>query len=376
MFILLTKKTKVLQIVSGLDGGGVENILYNYYSIMDRNLIEMDIIVHSPYIGKMENKFKELGCEIYHVTPKKENILMNFFEINKIIKNGKYDVVHSRQDYRSFPSLFAAKIHKVNKRVVHCHIAYLPEKFKQTISRKLFTWLTKKTSTNYFACSVGAGKWFYGINDYHKGKVSVLNNAIKVDKFSFNENVRAAKRKEMGLEKRFVIGTIGRFTYQKNHQFLIRIFEKIHNKNPNAILLLTGKDELEHEIRQQVEELNLSNSVIFLGIRDDVDELMQVMDVFLLPTRYEGWGNVLIEAQISGLKCITSKDVVPKETKVTNCIEYLSLNESIDTWANSVLKYSNGYERSDKSGDIKNAGFDVLTQANRLERFYTSGIWE
>ena len=182
---------------------------------------------------------------------------------------------------------------------------------------------SKKYATDYFACSELAGRWLFGDKTFEQGKVTIINNAIDLDKFKYDEKVRKEKRKELNInDDTLVVGHIGRFVAQKNHTFLIDIFSELHKKEKNSILLLIGQGPLIGEIKQKVETLGISDSVKFLGQRDDVNELYNAMDLFLFPSLYEGLGMVLIEAQANGLPCIASTEV-PKNARVSKKISFV-----------------------------------------------------
>ncbi len=173
------------------------------------------------------------------------------------------------------------------------------------------------------------------------------------------------------MEKAFVVGHIGRFTYQKNHEFLLLSFACLRKKRPDAVLLLVGGGDLEPEVRRQAAVLGVEDALRFLGLRDDVQELMQAMDVFALPSRFEGLGLVLIEAQTAGLRAVAST-AVPPEAKVTELLTYLPLESGPEIWADELLKAADGYERTNRRRQIMEAGYDLSGQAARIEQLYES----
>lgn len=222
--------------------------------------------------------------------------------------------------------------------------------------------------TDYWACSEIAGKWMFKNRNFR-----VIHNAINVSDFVYNESIRQKVRTQLGLLKdEFVIGHVGRFSYQKNHDFLIDVFNEVHRRLPEAVLILIG-DAVEDELylnkaKQKVKELNLVENVRFLGIRNDVPDLMQAMDCFLFPSRFEGLGIVIIEAQTAGLPCYVSS-VIPNEVKITNLVDFISLNESPENWAEKIIKNKN-YKRKDISKEIIKAGYDINTEIKKMQKFY------
>lgn len=360
---------KVLHIVSALNGGGVENLLLNYYTHMDKDRFKFDFIVHGDNIGALESNFKRLNSAIYHIPSKHESFLKNLSAMKQIITDGNYDVVHVHQGTIGVFPMYYAKKAGVKVRINHSHIAYKEKTFFEKIIDILFLPFLKKYSTHWFACGLDAGRFLWGDKAVENGKVIVMNNAIDIDKFTFNADMRRRKRKELALDDKFVIGNVGRFTYQKNHEFLIKIFSEIHQKDNSAVLLLIGEGEFEEDVKEQVKNLGLSEAVKFLGIRNDVPELLQAMDVFLLPSRYEGLPVVLVETQAAALKSVAS-DTITKEVKVTNYLDYISLERDPEYWANEVLRYRDGYERYNTSEEIKNGGYDIRLEAGKLEQIY------
>ena len=230
---------------------------------------------------------------------------------------------------------------------------------------------SKRYATHYFCCSELAGRWLFGNKTYDQGKVYLLNNAIDVDKFKYDEKIRKEKRKELNIkDNQLVIGHIGRFVQQKNHEFLIDIFNEIYKQDKNAILLLIGEGPLKEEIQNKVNELGLDKNVKFLGQRSDANELYQAMDLFLFPSLYEGLGMVLIEAQCAGLPCIASIEV-PQIAKISDKFVFENLKENPKKWADICLKFlkeKSIRKNSEKSLNIQN--YNIKNEAKKLKNKY------
>ena len=219
-------------------------------------------------------------------------------------------------------------------------------------------------------CSELAGRWLFGNKEYDNGNVYLLNNAIDLDKFKYNESLRKEKRKELGIsDDTLVIGHVGRFVEQKNHRFLIDVFNEVHKQEENSILLLAGQGPLMEEMKEKVKILGIEESVKFLGQRNDINELYQAFDVFCLPSLYEGLPVVGVEAQATGLLCVFSDDMT-KETKVLDATEFLSLNQSVEVWEKHILKSFEEYTRKINQTEIKNNGFDIRNEAKKLSDYY------
>ncbi len=360
---------KVLQIMSSLkNAGGVQSVIRNYYCNMDTENIKFDFVVHSYDESEFKNILESWGCRIFCVTPQRVNIFKYIKEVNQIIKKGNYDIVHNHQHFKGVITLYLAKKNKVPNRIAHCHTVAIKEKFFTKATRYILTKLLKYSATHWFACGIMAGKWLYGEKAYNSGKVQIMNNAIDTKKFGYNEMTRNKVRKALNLEGKTVIGNVARFTYPKNHEFLLKVFEQIYHKNKDALLLLVGDGELEKDVRKQVSDFDIDNAVIFLGARNDVNELMQAMDVFLLPSRFEGLPVVLVEAQCTGLKCIVS-DKITEEINVTNNITYVPLDYPPEKWAEIVLNNIH-YVRTDNSDLVRANEYDIYFEAKKLQETY------
>ena len=222
-------------------------------------------------------------------------------------------------------------------------------------------------ATDFLACSEDAADWLYG-DKISKDKIVIIPNSIESDAFKFDDAVRTEYRKKLGYQKTdFVIGHVGRFAYQKNHKFLLEVFKDVAEKNDCAKLLLTGTGELENEIKSATAQYGLENKVQFLGKRDDVNGLMQAMDLFAFPSRFEGLGVVLIEAQAAGLKCIAS-DQVPHNANITDNVVFLPLDKC--KWAEQIQKYKSDYSRKDMSQKIEDQGFGIKSMIMKIENVY------
>ena len=283
-------------------------------------------------------------------------------------------MVHSHINSLSIFPLCAAKIANVKIRIAHSHSSAGSNELKRNIIKYILRPFSKIFPTNFLACSEFAGIWLFGKNFMNTGEVKVLNNAIDTSKFSYNVEIRDKIRKYEKLENKFVVGHVGRFVNQKNHSFLLKIFYEIHKLDQNSILILLGDGPLRKSIEEEARDLGIENSVRFLGIKENVNEYMQAMDIFLLPSFYEGLPVVGVEAQTAGLRCIFSTNVT-KEAKLTNNVEYLDLNDGEKTWAEVALKYKN-FERKNTAQIIIERGFDIKHEAKKLEKYYLELVEE
>lgn len=234
---------RIVHVTSSLDGGGIASLLFEYCSRMKKN-INFDFILTAEKEGILENKFRNMGCRIYHIPQLRKNPYGSIKSLYQILKNNKYDIIHAHGDYRSFNSLLIAKILGIKNRIVHSHLAYIPETLKQKIERKIFVPLVKMISTQLMACGKDAAIWMWGKNDVNNGRVFIMANAIDTKKFLYNEDKRIELRKKYKIKNNLVIGNVARFSFQKNHIFLLEIFKEILELKKDAVLVLIGDGEL------------------------------------------------------------------------------------------------------------------------------------
>lgn len=359
----MSEPIRVLQVVTYMGRGGLETMLMNYYRNIDRNKVQFDFLTHRDERWDYDDEIESLGGKIYHL-PKLNPFSKNYLNaLDKFFKEHKeYQIVHCHQDCLSGVVLKVAKKNGVKFTIAHSHNANQDKNLKYLI--KLFEKRKiPKYADKLFACGNEAGRWMFNTDNFE-----VLNNAIDTDLYTYNAEKASKVKKEFGIENKFVVGHVGRFNPQKNHEFLIDVFNEIQKIKEDSVLMLVGDGDLRQEIEKKVQDLGLSEKVIFTGIRSDVNDLMQGMDVFLFPSLYEGLGIVLIEAQAAGLKCIIS-DTIPKDGIITDDVLSLSLNQSPVIWANEVLKYK-GYKRSNNKELIEKADYDIKNNAKKLEQFY------
>lgn len=320
---------RIAQIVGKWLGGGVEAVVMNYYRHIDHSKVQFDFICDDDSTNIPYDEIEKLGGKVILIPPY-QKVFKYQKELRRVLREGKYKIVHSHINTLSVFPLYAAKKVGVPVRIAHSHSTTNKKEWKKNLLKQVLRPFSKKYATNYMCCSELAGRWLFGDKTYDEGKVYLLNNAIDLDKFKYDKKIRDKKRKELGIkEDTIVIGHIGRFVAQKNHTFLIDIFNQFHKKEKNSILLLAGQGPLQEEIKNKVRELGLDDSVGFLGQRNDANELYQAFDVFLLPSLYEGLPVVGVEAQASGLLCFFSDDMT-KETKVLDSTVFMSLSNTAE----------------------------------------------
>lgn len=359
---------RILHIVTYMGRGGLETFLMNLYRAADREQIQFDFLVHREFQADYDDEIEALGGKIYRLprlnpfSPSYHRALNTFFR-----EHPEYQIVHCHQDCLSAIPLAAAKKAGVPVRIAHSHNASQDKNLKYLLKLHYMKKIPD-AATHFFACSKAAGEWMFPGQS-----VTLVNNGIETKRFVFSPKVREEVREELGFQDELVLGHVGRFSPQKNHEFLIDIFKEVHVRCPKAVLLLVGEGPLEAQIQKKTEDLGLTDAVRFLGLRTDVNRLYQAMDVFVMPSHYEGLGIVAIEAQTAGLRCVLS-DTIPPECMITDYIAFISLHSSADIWAEQILLSMTG-ERRDWRGEVTAAGYDIKNTAILLQNFYLEN-WE
>lgn len=357
---------RVLQMTASLYSGGSQNMIINLYKAIDRNKIQFDFIVDHPELDDLKPVVEELGAKIY-VMPK--FVGTNVLEVKKawnsfFKEHPEYKIIHSHS--RSYAAIYLkiAKEHGL-KTIIHSHNTSNGSGIKSRI--KDFLQKDLRNVADYFiGCSLNAGKWLFGEKIVNSDKFYVLNNAIDVNKFKFNKEIRDKYRKELNLENNKVFIQVGEFNDQKNHKFTVELFKELVKKEPNSKLLLVGNGEYYKDIENMINSYNLNDNIVLLGRRNDVDNLLMASDIYLMPSNFEGLSLAAIEAEASGIKCLLS-DKVSKDVDITGLCEFIPLD--INMWLNKCLENKN--DRVDTSNKIIEAGYDINTTAKWLEEFYS-----
>lgn len=361
----MTKQIKVCQALHGIVGGGSEQVVLNYCSRMSD--IHFDLLYQYEPNPQILERFKETGFNCIQIPDKVHHPIKHLWAIFRILKNGHYDVVHSHLDwYLNAYVMFLAWLAGVPKRIAHHHQAYHLTNPLMKLLCAMLRIPNKVFSTHWLACGKAAAENGWGKRTVANGKVTILPNAIDPERFKFDEVARKRIREQYGIaEDDFVMGHVGRFFSQKNHTFLVDIFAELCKGHPNSKLLMLGDGPLQKEIRQKVESLGLSNKVVFVGLQKDPAPFYSAMDVFCFPSLWEGLGIVLVEAQCSGLPCISSL-AVPDEAKVSENFYQIGC-ECIGEWAKKI---NDIFERRGKRNSIIPLEYDIRELYGRLENIY------
>ena len=334
---------------------------------MDKNGMKIDIVVPNEISKEYKSEFISNGSKVYFLNRKK-NLLKYFNDLCKLLKNEKYDIVHIHgNSSMMLIDVLPAVLAKIPVRIVHSHNTTCNHIFLHKILNPVF----RLCYTHGFACGQDAGKWLFG-----NQKFIELKNGIDTEKYMFNQTVRDEYRTKLNVGNKTLIGHVGNFIEQKNHVFVIDIFSDLLKKNPNYILLLISDGDLMEQIKEKVKNLGISDSVIFLGKTSEVHKYLQAMDIFILPSLYEGLPVVLIEAQSAGLPCLVS-DKVSAESNLTGTMQFISIDKT-DIWVNAIEKIAVSIEKNDRSNicrenniKISEHSYDINKSAKFLKNYYT-----
>ncbi|MGE1061031.1 glycosyltransferase [Megasphaera paucivorans] len=365
-------KIRILQVGMTDNIGGMETYLMEQYRHLDHSKITYDFVnITADQSIVFEKEIRHNGNFIFNICRRSKNPLKHYYQWWKLLKKERKNytaiVLNVCHLYYVFP-LFIGKIMGIHRRIIHSHNN--GDEVSMGIMRNFLVWINRKimfySATDFWACSKVAGKWMFKNKEF-----IIIHNAICTDSFAFNEAIRKKKRRELGLDNKFVIGHVGRFSYQKNHEFLIRVFYELRKKKNNACLLLVGgaaeNDYYFLNIKKMVDKLELNDYVYFLGMRNDVNELMQAMDCFVFPSYFEGFAIVGIEAQTAGLPCFFSENII-KEVAITNLVHFCNLSD-VQKWIELILKYTI-IQRINMKSAVVSAGYDIENEVKKIEQLY------
>lgn len=354
---------RVLQVVPAMDMGGLETFIMNVYRHIDRDKVQFDFFYHYDRPCVYDEEIESLGGRIYRASVRQDNNIPKYcrFLDDFFARHPEYAIVHGH--YSGFGMFYNhyAKKHGVPVRIGHSHNTNTEKSLTGLLDAGM-SWFFRFGLTDRFSCGEEAGRALYRTGDFE-----VFPNGIEVDRFLYNEDAARQTRLRLGLGDGLVFGHVGRFTQQKNHAFLIEIFAELARRQPGARLLLAGQGPLMPQAEEQAARLGLSESIVFAGIQRDTPGLYSAMDCFLLPSLFEGFPVVLVEAQAAGLPCFVSSEVSP-EAALTDSLHFLPLSLGASGWADAILDQP--LKRTDNRQAMFDAGYDISTTARRLQDFY------
>lgn len=358
---------RLLCLATSMNTGGAETFMMKLYHSIDKSKYQMDFCLTDNNPGYYDNEIKFMGGRIFYTVKKTDNLYKCLKGIKNIVKTKKYDyVLRVSAQSLSVLDLMAAKAGGAKRLVFRSTNAGVENK-KEMLLNKMFFFLPRLVPDVKIAPSTEAAEFMFGKNCVTNGKAIILNNAVNIDIYSFNPKSRIKLRNEINAGDGLLIGHIGRFSKQKNHIFLIEIFKEILKRDSSAHLVLVGTGELKDEIAAKAIELECIDRIVFLGVRNDIPDILSAIDIIVFPSLYEGLPNTIIEAQATGLRCILS-DVISHEVDLTGDIKFLSLNSPASEWADMTVSYGYNYERHNNKEVFINKGYDIETVTRRFEQ--------
>lgn len=339
---------------------GITNVIFNYLRYMDKSGMDITVLSTCRTMTWCIKELKELNISFLEIN-RNDNPIRYYKRLVALLKEEKFDIVHAHGNSNTLGvELFAAKQAKIKVRIAHCHSSSCIHKLWNLILKPIFI----RSYTHGFACSEIAGKWLFGNKKFY-----IINNAFDVNKFKYNEELRNKLRKELNIESKTIIGNVGSFNEGKNQSFLIDVFMEYKKMNSNSVLVFIGEGKLEEKNKEKANVLGINDSVIFLGKRNDVNELLNIFDYFVFPSLYEGLGIVLLEAQANGIPVVASSDVIPNEVKLNDNFNFEFLDKGSLYWAKRIFNMKS-IRNLNGQFCIENAGYDIQKEADKLKTLY------
>lgn len=360
----MAEPLRIAQVLGCVTGYGVENGVMNYYRAIDRSKVQFDFIVHDDSTRVPGDEIEALGGRVF-IVPSYRRLHAYMRALGNIFRQNQYRIVHSNISTMNVFPLCAAKRAGVPIRIAHNHTTAAKGEGAKNAMKYMLRPFARCYATHCAACSEHAGAWLYGKRAVRRGDVTIIRSGVRLKDYAYDAGVRARVRQELGLGDCFVVGHTGRLCHQKNQDFLIDIFRCICAQRPDSRLMLVGDGDKRAELEAKAESLGLKERVIFTGMREDVSGLYQAMDAFAFPSRYEGLGLSVIEAQLAGLKVVASTEV-PQLTKVRDDMSFMELSAGPEWWAQEILRADTANRSC--TGDF--SLFDIELHARWLERYY------
>lgn len=373
---------RVLQYVRVLDNGGIESLIFNLLEKTDREYVNYDFLLTRNQKESYEQDMEKYGCRKIVVSSKYSRLIpvrfyRSYRSLKQYFETHPYKIVHFQAVGTSFGgalALLAAKKAGIPVRIVHAHSAASKTNMIRCVDIKLGQYLHRKWGTHFMACSKKAAEFSYGRDFQKRIKVHYLKNGIDTKKFIFNGENRSSVRWEFGIQNKFVLGTIGRLSPQKNHIFMVDVLAETLKIRDDAVLLVVGGLSATHEeyakkVKTYVVEKGLQDKVIFAGERHDAHRIFSAIDAYLFPSLWEGLGIAAVEAQANGLPVFASSHV-PEETNLTENMHYWKLEDGPETWARRIAEFSYEDKRKDYSQEIIQSGYDIRSSARELQDIY------
>lgn len=360
-----TKPIRVAVVMGNFTSGGIKSVILNYYKHIDREKVQFDLLIYDDSFDNDYSEFESLGARIFKVSSIK-NPLKHVYDCYKIFKKEKFKIVHGYLNTLNVFPMLAAQLAGVPVRIAE-NLSTGHDSENKTKIKNILKKFALISPTHIAANSVYAAEWLYG--KANVGKCMIFRNALDLEKYKLDEKVRNETREKLGLKDNFIIGHIGRFEYQKNHDFLIDVFNEVYKQDNNARLLLVGYGSLKDKIFEKIKRLGLEDVVLDLGKTEDIIPLYNAMDCFILPSFYEGLPVVGIEAQANSLPCVFSTEIT-KEVVINENVKMISLNVGSNFWAYDIVNI----KRCDINYNLIENGYDIKVEAKKMERYYIKAL--
>lgn len=367
----MSEPIRVLQVVTLMERAGLESRLMDIYRNIDRSKIQFDFLTHRMEDGDYDDEIRSLGGVVYHIPGIKPWSLPQYIHnLDKFFKeHSGYSIIHVHLNTYSGWVQYAAKKAGIPVRITHSRNNGIDKNWKM-IFKAMSKLIVNGPTTHKFACSRQAGEFLFGKKGIQPpNEFMVIPNGFNLSKFSFINEKRLEMRRKLQLTDELAVVHVGRLAQQKNHKYLIEIFESLHRKRPKSKLFLIGDGELRKEIEMQVNSLVLTNYVSFLGSLPNVGDYLQAMDIMVFPSFYEGFGTVVLESQCCGLPTLAT-DGLTRETKITECLDFMDINDNPEKWADRAINMVESIERKDRTEEIRKAGYDIQDTYKLLSDFY------
>lgn len=367
---------RILHCVGHMKRAGAETFIMNVYKNIDRTKVQFDFLCVENRKGDYDNEIQSMGGNLYYLDnnaynfPGKLNYMGKVFRFKKAFSKHPEVAgvhIHGHHAFDILLIVIASKLAGVKKIYVHSHNTFAPH----PKLNKIFANILGHSKVVKLACGIAAGNWLFG----DKADYTVINNGINIEKFKYSEQLRSEIREEFGIcEDQILLLHVGRFEEQKNHKFLVDVYEEFYKRNNNSVLIMVGEGFLQDEIREKFNELSCKNNVIFTGVRNDVSALMSAADVFIMPSLFEGFPVTVVEAQVSGLGCVLS-DVITREVEVNDNVKFVGLDQSLKVWVQTIkLLLDSEYDRKKGFLKVKQCRFDIKDVVQKLESLYLNNI--
>ncbi|MGO4943653.1 glycosyltransferase family 1 protein [Streptococcus alactolyticus] len=362
------KPVRIAQIMGKLWAGGVEAVVFNYYREIDKEKIQYDFYYDDDSTVEPPQELIDMGARFIRIPPY-QKLPFYLKTLRKYFKENDYTLVHSHINTLSIFPLFAAWTAGITVRIAHNHSVPGGNEIRRNLLKYILRCFAKVFSTDYFACSEKAGRWMFGDSTFEKGKVHVLKNAIDFNRFRPTEEDVAPLRDKLGLKGKFVVGHVGRFTFAKNHPFLIEVFAELVKKRDDAVLLLVGDGELHDQIKELVKKAGIEDKVVYAGQVTNPEKYYRLANVILVPSIFEGLSLTTIESQIAGIPTVVSESV-PDEAIIGEGVARVSLKKNAQDWADIALDLS----EKEVVLDERSKNYEIKGQADKLTKWYVNKI--